>query len=48
MLHKEDIIKVLRDMNLPLGEYWITSGAGLVIHGVKEATRDIDWDVQQI
>ena len=42
MLHKEDIIKVLRDMNLPLGEYWITSGAGLVIHGVKEATRDID------
>ncbi|MCQ4922129.1 hypothetical protein NE686_03455 [Tissierella carlieri] len=42
MLHKEDIIKVLRNMNLPLGEYWITSGAGLVIHGVKEATRDID------
>lgn len=42
MLYKEDIIRILRDMNLPLSEYWITSGAGLVIHGVKEATRDID------
>ncbi|MEG0773880.1 hypothetical protein [Clostridium sp.] len=42
MLHKKDIIKILRDMNLPLGEYWITSGAALVIHGVKETTRDID------
>ncbi len=29
-------------MELPLNEYWITAGAGLVIHGVKETTRDID------
>lgn len=42
MLNKEDIIKILKDMELPLTEYWITSGAGLVIHGVKETTRDID------
>lgn len=42
MLYKEDIMKILKDMNLPLNEYWITSGAGLVIHGVKETTRDID------
>lgn len=42
MLYKEDIVKILRDMNLPLSEYWITSGAGLVIYGVKETTRDID------
>lgn len=42
MLYKEDIIKILKDMDLPLAEYWITSGAGLVIHGVKETTRDID------
>jgi hypothetical protein len=42
MLHKENVIQILRDLNLPLGEYWITSGAALVIHGVKEVTRDID------
>lgn len=42
MLYKEDIIKILKKMNLPLSEYWITSGAGLVIHGVKERTNDID------
>jgi hypothetical protein len=42
MLYKEDIIKILKDMDLPLSEYWITSGAALVIHGVKETTNDID------
>ena len=42
MLYKEDIIKTLKAMNLPSQEYWITSGAALVIHGVKETTRDID------
>ncbi|MEG1256126.1 hypothetical protein [Clostridium sp.] len=42
MLYKEDIIKILKDIDLPLSEYWITSGAGLVIHGVKKSTNDID------
>ncbi|MGH4125270.1 MAG: hypothetical protein ACREV6_20325 [Clostridium sp.] len=42
MLYKEDIIKILKYMDLPLSEYWITSGAGLVLHGVKERTNDID------
>ncbi|MBZ9621454.1 hypothetical protein G9F71_000920 [Clostridium sp. FP2] len=42
MLYKEDIIKILKAIDLPLSEYWITSGAGLVIHGVKESTNDID------
>ena len=27
---------------MPLSEYWVTSGAALVMHGVKETTRDID------
>jgi hypothetical protein len=42
MLYKDNIIKIIKNMNLPLNEYWITSGAGLVIHGVKENTYDID------
>lgn len=42
MLYKEDIIRILKELDLPLNEYWITSGAGLVIHGVKKYTGDID------
>jgi len=42
MLYKENIIKIMKDLDLPLNEYWITSGAALVIHGVKETTSDID------
>ncbi|MDP4091423.1 MAG: hypothetical protein Q8930_19435 [Bacillota bacterium] len=42
MLNKENIIKIIKDMNLPIGDFWISSGAALVIHGVKEYTRDID------
>lgn len=42
MLYKEDIIKIIKGMDLPLSEYWITSGAGLVLQGVKKTTRDID------
>jgi hypothetical protein len=42
MLYKESIIKIIKDLDLPLNEYWITSGAALVIHGVKETTTDID------
>lgn len=42
MLYKEDIIRILKEIDLPLSEYWITSGAGLVLHGVKEYTGDID------
>ncbi|MBL4938544.1 hypothetical protein JK636_22835 [Clostridium sp. YIM B02515] len=42
MLNKESIIKLVKDLDLPPNEYWITSGAALVIHGVKENTADID------
>lgn len=42
MLDKIDIITILKDANLPINEYWITSGAGMVLHGVKKNTRDID------
>jgi hypothetical protein len=36
------ISKIKKDLDLPLNEYWIGSGAALVIHGVKETTTDID------
>lgn len=42
MLNKENVIKILKKIDLPLDEYWVTSGAALVIHGVKDITNDID------
>ncbi len=33
---------MLNDLNLPPSEYWITSGSALVMHGVKQYTKDID------
>lgn len=42
MLNRNNIINILKELNLPANEYWITSGAALVLHGIKESTRDID------
>lgn len=42
MLDKNDVIDLMKQLNLPQNEYWITAGAGLVMHNIKETTRDID------
>ena len=42
MLNKADIIAIVNDLRLPNGGYWVCTGAGLVLHGIKEFTRDID------
>lgn len=40
MLYKDNIVKIIKDFNLPENEYWITSGLALVMHGVKEIATD--------
>ena len=42
MLHKEEIICLLTETAFDIEEYWVTSGAAMVLHGIKETTRDID------
>ena len=42
MLHKEEIICLLKEAAFDIDEYWVTSGAAMVLHGIKETTRDID------
>ena len=42
MLGKNEIVGLISDLNLTNGEYWVTAGAGLVLHGIKESARDID------
>lgn len=42
MLNKSDIIKKLKSLSLERDKYCIMTGAALVLHGVREYTRDID------
>lgn len=41
-LHREDILRIMRELDFLGDGCWLTSGAALVLYGVKEATRDID------
>lgn len=42
MLKKEEIIRLLKEAAFDTEDYWVTSGAAMVLYGIKDATRDID------
>ena len=42
MLSKEEIRCLLKDAAFDRDEYWVTSGAAMVLYGIKELTPDID------
>lgn len=42
MLGKEKITALLKEAAFDRNEYWVVSGAAMVLHGIKDATRDID------
>lgn len=42
MLNKEEIICLLKEAAFDINEYWVTSGAAMVLYGIKDMTRDID------
>ena len=42
MFNKSQIIEILQSLPFSKTDYWITSGAAMVIYGFKETTRDID------
>ena len=42
MLNKEEIIRLLKEAAFDSNEYWVTSGAAMVLYGIKDVTRDID------
>ena len=39
-LGREDILRLMNGLDFLGKEYWITAGAGLVLHGVKQETHD--------
>ena len=42
MLRREEIIGLLKEAAFDTDEYWVTSGAAMVLYGIKGMTRDID------
>ena len=42
MLNKEKIVCLLKEAAFDVNEYWVTSGAAMVLHGIRDTTRDID------
>lgn len=42
MLVREDVLRIVGSLELPKDGWWLTSGAALVLYGVKERTRDVD------
>jgi len=42
LLDKFQIIDALKRTDFDANHYWVVAGAALVLHGVKEYTRDID------
>jgi hypothetical protein len=42
MLRKEDIIYRLNQLDFNKNRYWVTTGAAMVMYGLKETTSDID------
>ena len=46
-MDKQEIIKRLRDLNLPKDEYYVLSGASLVLRGIRKKCSDIDLCISE-
>lgn len=42
MLNRQEILDLLRGTAFDKTEYWVTSGAAMVLYGLRDRTRDID------
>lgn len=42
MLNRREILDLLRGTAFDKTEYWVTSGAAMVLYGLRDRTRDID------
>ena len=45
MLNKNEIINIIKELNLKNEDYYVGSGSALVLHGIKEFTNDVDLAV---
>ena len=41
-MNKEQILKLLSKLNFPKDEYYVLSGASMVIRGIRKQAKDLD------
>lgn len=46
-MNKDEVIKQLRILNLPKEEYYVLSGASLVLRGIRKKCSDIDLCISE-
>lgn len=46
-MNRQEIIRRLRDLELPKNEYYVLSGASLVLRGIREICSDIDLCISE-
>lgn len=46
-MDKEQVLKMLEELNLPKDEFYVLSGASLVIRGIREKCSDLDLCISE-
>lgn len=41
-MNKQEIIKIIKELYFSKTQYWLVTGSALVLHNIKEETKDID------
>lgn len=47
MLNREDVIRIVNELDLPKDKFVVTSGSAMVLHGLREGTNDVDITVNK-
>ena len=45
MLKREDVVRIIKELNLPTDKFVVTSGSAMVLHNLREMTNDVDITV---
>ena len=46
-MDKEQVLKMLEELNLPKDEFYVLSGASLVVRGIREICSDLDLCISE-
>ena len=46
-MNKEEVFNLLKELNFPKDEFYILSGASLVIRGIREKCSDLDLCISE-